>query len=59
MNIFCAEIKNQLEKQLDCLDSRLDEQKDDLEDLQDFLKKRAEVERKYSKGSNMNIEGRL
>ena len=43
---------------MDCLDSRLDEQKDDLEDLQDFLKKRAEVERKYSKGSDMNIEGR-
>ena len=38
-----------MESQLDCLDMRLKQQEQDVGDLSDFLRRRGEVERRYSK----------
>jgi len=44
-----TEIRSQLEDQLECLDTRLEKQKEEVTDIQDFFKRRAEIEKKYSK----------
>jgi len=44
-----TEIRNQFEDHLECLDTRLEQQKQELSNIQDFFKKRAEIEKRYSK----------
>jgi len=44
-----TEIRSQLEDQLECLDTRLEKQKEEVTDIQDFFKRRADIEKKYSK----------
>ena len=38
-----------MEDHLTCLDSRLEQQKTEISDIQDYFKKRADIEKKYSK----------
>eukprot|EP00090_Calanus_glacialis_P007630 TRINITY_DN16073_c0_g1_i10.p1 TRINITY_DN16073_c0_g1~~TRINITY_DN16073_c0_g1_i10.p1 ORF type:complete len:884 (-),score=266.77 TRINITY_DN16073_c0_g1_i10:79-2730(-) len=44
-----TEIRSQFEDHLECLDIRLEQQKGEISDIQDYFKKRADIERKYSK----------
>ena len=49
MKIIVLEIRSQFEDHLECLDIRLEQQKGEISDIQDYVKKRADIERKYSK----------
>ena len=49
LKIIVLEIRSQFEDHLECLDIRLEQQKGEISDIQDYFKKRADIERKYSK----------
>jgi hypothetical protein len=49
LKIIVLEIRSQFEDHLECLDIRLEQQKGEISDIQDYVKKRADIERKYSK----------
>lgn len=48
-SIFCADIRLQLNEHLRCLDSRVEAQVSLVSELQDYFRRRAEVEMDYSK----------
>ena len=47
---FVSDIRQELNEQLKCLDMRLETEMAMIAELQDFFKRRAEVEMEYSKG---------
>jgi len=48
-NTEMNKIRSQFEDHLECLDTRLEHQKSEVADIQDYFKRRAEIEKKYSK----------
>ena len=49
MKFSILEIRSQFEDHLECLDTRLEQQKKEIYDIQDYFKRRAEIEKRYSK----------